>query len=126
MERLTSISSIGGLAFNFDLEVTCDRSEIDKILKIGARLKEYEDTNLTPDQFKELNKLYLEKCEEVNRLNEKQIPKKIIAEQWIYTKCECGKTFSIGGYDGYYRVPHENRTKYCSDCGQRLDWSVEK
>lgn len=31
-------------------------------------LAAYEDTDLTPDQIREMDKLYLEKCEEVNRL----------------------------------------------------------
>ena len=31
-------------------------------------LKKYEDTGLTPDQIREIDRLYLEKCEEVNRL----------------------------------------------------------
>lgn len=53
---------------------------------------------------------------------EKQIPKKIKVEQWTYTKCECGHEFSMGGFDGYYRVPLDNRTKYCPSCGQRLEW----
>lgn len=52
----------------------------------------------------------------------KQIPKKIKIEQWIYTKCECGHEFSIHHGDGYYSVPYENRTNYCPNCGQKLDW----
>lgn len=31
-------------------------------------LKAYEDTNLTPEQIKEIDKLYIEKCQEVNEL----------------------------------------------------------
>ena len=33
------------------------------------RLKQYEDLGLTPQQLMEVDKLYLEKCEEVNQLN---------------------------------------------------------
>lgn len=36
-------SDKGGLAFTFDLDVTCEQSEIKKIVKLGERLKEYED-----------------------------------------------------------------------------------
>lgn len=125
MERLTSTSSIGGLAFNFDLEVTCDRSEIDKILKIGARLKEYEDTNLTPDQFKKLDKLYWEKCEEINQLKENQTPKKPISKTFgyagevPYTKFMCPT--------GCCKIAiHKERDNYCPNCGVKIDWSVEK
>lgn len=43
MERLTTTSDKGGVAFTFDLDITCDKSEIMKILKIAEKLKEYED-----------------------------------------------------------------------------------
>ena len=33
-------------------------------------LGRYEDTELTPEQILEMDKLYLEKCEEVNRLKD--------------------------------------------------------
>ena len=53
----------------------------------------------------------------------KQIPKKVKIEQWIYTKCDCGYEFSKHHGDGYYSIPLENKTKYCPNCGQKLDWS---
>lgn len=56
---------------------------------------------------------------------EKQIPKKVKIEQWIYTKCDCGYEFSKHHGDGYYSIPLENKTKYCANCGQKLDWSEE-
>ena len=56
---------------------------------------------------------------------EKQIPKKVKIEQWIYTKCDCGFEFSKHHGDGYYSIPLENKTKYCPNCGQKLDWSDE-
>lgn len=55
---------------------------------------------------------------------EKQIPKKVNKQAWIDTKCECGHVFSKSYPDGYYTIPYENMTKYCPDCGQRLDWEV--
>ena len=57
---------------------------------------------------------------------EKQIPKKVKIEQWIYTKCDCGYEFSKHRGDGYYSIPLENKTKYCPNCGQKLDWSDEE
>lgn len=57
---------------------------------------------------------------------EKQIPNKVKIEQWIYTKCDCGYEFSKDHGDGYYSIPLENKTKYCPDCGQKLDWSDEE
>ena len=53
---------------------------------------------------------------------ENQIPKKVKIEQWIYTKCDCGYEFSKHHGDGYYSIPLENKTKYCPNCGQKLDW----
>ena len=52
----------------------------------------------------------------------KQIPKKVKIEQWIDTKCDCGYEFSKHRGDGYYSIPLENKTKYCPNCGQKLDW----
>lgn len=49
MERLTMESDKGGLAFTFDLDVTCEREEMLKIVKLGNSLKSYEDTGLSPD-----------------------------------------------------------------------------
>ena len=43
MERLTMTSNKGGVAFTFDLEITCKPSEAQKILKLAEKLKEYED-----------------------------------------------------------------------------------
>ena len=57
---------------------------------------------------------------------EKQIPKKVKIEQWIYTKCDCGYEFSRHHGDGYYSIPLENKTKYCPNCGQKLDWGNEE
>ena len=54
---------------------------------------------------------------------EKQIPEKVKIEQWIDTKCDCGYEFSKHRGDGYYSIPLENKTKYCPNCGQKLDWN---
>ena len=35
---------------------------------VAAKLKDYEETGLAPDQIRNMDELYLEKCEEVNRL----------------------------------------------------------
>ena len=43
MERLTTTSNKGGVAFTFDLDITCKPSEAQKILKLAQKLKEYED-----------------------------------------------------------------------------------
>lgn len=43
MERLTQTSDRGGVALTFDLDITCEPSEIKKILKLAEKLKGYED-----------------------------------------------------------------------------------
>ena len=53
---------------------------------------------------------------------EKQVPKKVDIQQWIYTKCECGYEFSEHYGDGYYSIPYDKQTNYCPYCGQKLDW----
>lgn len=52
----------------------------------------------------------------------KATPMQIKINQYMYTKCECGHDFSVHHGDGYYSVPYKNRTNYCPDCGQALDW----
>ena len=43
MERLTKTSDLGGVAFTFDLDITCQPNEIKKILNLATKLKEFED-----------------------------------------------------------------------------------
>ena len=43
------------------------------INEIYERLAAYEDTDIIPEKFAELDKLYLEKCQEVNRLTNELI-----------------------------------------------------
>ncbi|MFQ9515378.1 MAG: hypothetical protein ACLRZ9_06080 [Eubacterium sp.] len=73
MERLTMTSPQGGVAFTFDLDVTCEKSEMLKILKLAERLKQYEDTNLTPEQMIQIDKDYSELAKELAELK-KQLP----------------------------------------------------
>ena len=43
MERLTQTSDKGGVAFTFDLTISCEPNEAKKILKVAEKLKQYED-----------------------------------------------------------------------------------
>lgn len=43
MKRLTQTSDKGGVAFTFDLDITCEPLEAQKILRLAEKLKEYED-----------------------------------------------------------------------------------
>ena len=43
MERLAQTSDKGGVAFTFDLTISCEPNEAKKILKVAEKLKQYED-----------------------------------------------------------------------------------
>ena len=57
---------------------------------------------------------------------EKQIAKEVKFEPWMNTECDCGFVFSVHHGDGYHSIPYENQTKYCPNCGQKLDWGEEE
>jgi len=64
MERLTNDKFLGSQ----------DSSKLPSYAGIYERLKQYEDLEITPEQVREMSRLYQEKCEEVDRL-EKEIEK---------------------------------------------------
>ena len=78
------------------------------------------------NKVRALYNIPLENMELIVQALEKQIPKKVKIEQWIYTKCDCGYEFSRHHGDGYYSIPLENKTKYCPNCGQAIDWRNEE
>lgn len=83
------------------------------------RLADYEDTDLEPEKIKELSDMFLEKCEEVNRLNaelaeyKKLLPCNIgdmvyVVEEWL----DSGETkvieYTFDGIEsGGYRLIYE-------------------
>ncbi len=108
MDRLTQTSENGGVAFTFDLDITCKPSEAQKILRLALKLKQYEDIGTV---------------EEVEQAMKKQIQKKpdvegdgfadgtMVYDTWICPNCE--KHYEID-YDNY---------DYCPNCGQHIDRS---
>jgi hypothetical protein len=126
MERLTEYSC--GVA------VIRNKNLINKAMYDLAR---YEDTGLTPEEVKALKQesknvqvdYYLLEyyktlgtVVQCRRALEKQKPQKIKFKQWEDTKCVCGYEFSRDLGDGYHDIPIERKTKYCPDCGQKLQW----
>ena len=91
MERLTQTSDRGGVAFTFDLDITCEPSEIKKILKLAEKLKDYEDLGYTP--------------EECRAAMEKQKAKKPM--------------HVTNSYFGYQK--HKEHVGYCPDCGHQVE-----
>ncbi len=126
MERLTEYSC--GVA------VIRNKNLINKAMYDLAR---YEDTGLTPEEVRALKQesknvqvdYYLLEyyktlgtVVQCRRALEKQKPQKIKFKQWEDTKCVCGYEFSRDLGDGYHDIPIERKTKYCPDCGQKLQW----
>ena len=109
MNRLTMESDKGGLALTFDLDVTCKKEEMLKILKIGNALKAYEDLGLTPEQIREVDRLYAEKCKEVSELRKspwipvtERLPK---CEEEVYIQTKNGTMTTAAYEDG--TIPNE-------------------
>lgn len=130
MERLTEYSCGVAVIKNKNL-----------INKAMYDLAHYEDTELTPEEVKELQK----KCKndqvdyslleyyktigtvvECREAREKQKASKMIVRHDTDTKCKCGYLFSfsadVGTGEKYYDVRDESKFKYCPDCGQKLQW----
>ncbi len=71
MERLTRRSKVGeALPIKHMNLMHMDTTSEDNLTNILERLADYEDTNLTPAQLQEIDKLYAEKCKEVVELKE--------------------------------------------------------
>lgn len=87
-----------------------------------TRLGEYEGTGLTPEQIREIDRLYTEKCREVAELQQRDTAKEPQYEGDSYHECRlvydtwicpnCGKRYEVD-YDDY---------DFCPKCGQRLKW----
>lgn len=92
------------------------------------KLKDYEETGLDPETLKEIDKLYLEKCEEVNRIKAelgtvkecKAAEKKSAKRPIRNDKCTCPSC-------GTHNEVIKNRRNtvfgdivYCWHCGQAL------
>lgn len=59
---------------------------VEECREVKEELKKYKDTGLTPDQIKEIDKLYREKCEELAQF--KPVKGKFYFEQQLYIKEE--------------------------------------
>lgn len=149
MERLTQTSDTGGVALTFDLDITCEPSEIKKILKLAEKLKNYEDLgytpeecrksveicksmierNITPENMEEYMKFEDECVKDGFTFNsllearEKQTAKKIEIFNGQASCPNCKYLF--GGMDVIKKLIIWDMP-YCKNCGQKLDWSDEE
>ncbi len=73
--KLCSVDRLGGIDDCLSWEDICEQNigqcEGCPVQKCFDKLAKYENTGLEPNQIKEIDKLYLEKCEEVNALTKK-------------------------------------------------------
>ena len=69
MERLTNIQGIPKKCVDCpEYSDCCGNLQCDEVDNCLKRLKAYEDTGLTPEQMIEIDRMYREKCEEVEQL----------------------------------------------------------
>ena len=94
----------------------------EKDLAEDYRMVLHEAKSMGCNEIKALYNIPLKNMEMIVQALEKQIQKKVKKEQWIDSKCTCGYVFSKHHGDGYYSIPLENKTKYCPNCGQKIDF----
>lgn len=80
------------------------------------------------NEIKALYNIPLKNMELIVQALEKQIPKKPIFDYNLSDTlskfhCECGKTIKVNHDAGI--MDNHDAPNYCSDCGQKLDWSEE-
>ena len=90
--------------------------------QFADKLAAYEDIIDEPEKLKIVDKLYLEKCEEVNRLKEELAEKEEEFCEWeiwdddancFHTACENAHFFVDGN-------PKDNNHVYCPYCGRKI------
>lgn len=123
-KALSSFESSWG-RIDFDFEAVAVNETIETAEhEADCKLAGHTDTGLTPDQIREIDRLYLEKCEEVNQLRNEldavkrgQSDTKILGsvalsqeDGWELREVICLARIA----DGYM---------CCPCCGQSIDWS---
>ena len=85
--------------------------------KALIQLKRYEDTGLTPEQIREIDRLYAEKCREVAELRQRDTPVKVKP---------IGINHSIGSRVGVCpkcdAIVHDYADRFCREYGRKLEW----
>lgn len=105
-DRLTMTSDKGGVAFTFDLGITCEKSEIVKILKVAEKLKAYEEIGT------------VEECREARERQRGKKPNK--SDVQPYFRKHCANIYSCPLCNKKLTY---HKQKFCQYCGQAIDWS---
>ena len=91
--------------------------EIDDGYHAMCVLKNYEDTGLTPEQIREIDRLYAEKCREVAELRQRETPVKVKPLE-IYHPVG----YRVGMCPKCDAIVRDYANQFCGDCGCRLEW----
>lgn len=80
-------------------------------------LAAYEDTGLTPEQIREIDRLYTEKCREVAELRQRDTPVKVKPLE-IYHPVG----YRVGMCPKCDAIVRDYANQFCGECGCRLEW----
>ena len=91
--------------------------EVDDGYHAMCTLKAYEDTGLTPEQIREIDRLYAKKCREVAELRQRDIAVKV---KPIGVYHPAG--YRVGMCPKCDAILRDYANRFCGECGQRLEW----
>ncbi len=94
--------------------------EVDDGYHAMCALKAYEDTGLTPELIREIDRLYAEKCREMVELRQRNTA--ILPENIKGNKKDNGRLLFGTCPKCKTRVSNVEGGNYCQNCGQRLKW----
>ena len=83
-------------------------------------LAAYEDTGLTPEQLRQIDRLYAEKCRQLAELQQRNTA--ILPENIKGNKKDNGRLLFGTCPKCKTRVSNVEGGNYCQNCGQRLKW----
>lgn len=114
MKRLTARNENGEAYYKRCYESPCDGTgeACDDCNFIGIKVCEalaaYEDNGITPEQMREISRLYQAKCEELNKVNAELAECKRLEEQGLLLRLPCkigGIVWKLHKCSGGGRVP---------------------
>lgn len=99
MERLTNTQGIPTKCVDCpEYSDCCGSLQCDEVDNCLKRLKDYEDTNLTPEQMLEIDRMYREQCRELDEFKKKLMESSSHSEFDAH-KTPIGKRLDAGLYD---------------------------